>query len=99
MLVVVAPKALGSPLHVVMYGAFVVLTSVGGTACSSAGLCGYRYRDAEREDAGGGVQGWAAWRSCRARGGDNGFDVLEWPGMSQQSVANQLLGSGHAVLI
>ena len=38
-----------------------------GTACSSAGLYGYRYRDAEREDGGGGVQGWAAWRSCRDR--------------------------------
>ena len=36
---------------------------------------------------------------CSARGGDNGFDVLDWPGMSQQSVANQLLGSGHAVLV
>ena len=36
---------------------------------------------------------------CSARGGDNGFDVLDWPGMSQQSVANHLLGSAHAVLI
>ena len=61
MLGAVAPKALGEPLHVVMYGAFVVLTSVAGRHAMPQGIGEYRYHDAVREDAGGVLRGWKTW--------------------------------------